>query len=293
MDTFGDRAAHRPGGPYRRPGAAAPRRFARAAPTEDLIQVYYPHLRDTVELLQVRRVLRRVNRFLRLIHRGDSAVGVDGHAIDAARALLDELDDMPPIEGELESAFPIEPGSGWLEGALGAGAVAVPDWERQYRHLEVLWRGLCEHHPIKLVSGSRHLRCGELRVGPTELAGTEARDTAAYGRMQPFTIGLRSQVAGDEILIECESTVGLVDLQDDAVVDALTDALDGGGAVKLCVVPRVGKHQDRICVRRDILFDPDATRLADVRAMFGNTLFPAVRLHAALEDAGLLGTSVD
>ena len=157
----------------------------------------------------------------------------------------------------------------------------------------MFWRGLCEHHPIKLVSGSRHLRCGELRVGPTELAGTEARDTAAYGRMQPFTIGLRSHVAGDEILIECESTVGLVDLQDDAVVDALTGALDGGGAVKLCVDPRVGKHQDRIYVRRDILFDPDSTRLADVRAMFGSTLFPAARLHAALEDAGLLGTSVD
>ena len=262
-------------------------------PAEDLIQVYYPHLRDTVELLQVRRVLRRLNRFLRLIHRGESAAGTDGRAIDAARAMLDELEDMPPIQGELESAFPIEPRSGWLEGALGADAVTVPDWERQYRHLEVLWRGLCEHHPIKLVSGSRHLRCGELRVGPAELAGTEARDTAAHGRMQPFTIGLRSQVAGDEILIECESTVGLVDLQADAVVDALMNALDGGGAVKLCVDPRVGKHQDRIYVRRDILFDPDATRLADVRAMFGSTLFPAARLHAALEDAGLLGTSVD
>ena len=92
--------------------------------------------------------------------------------------------------------------------------------------------------------------------------------------MQPFTIGLRSQVAGDEILIECESKVRLVDLQEDAVVDALMDALDGGGAVKLCVDPRVGKHQDRIYVRRDILFDPDATRLADVRAMFGSTLCP-------------------
>ena len=40
---------------------------------DDFIQVYYPHLRDTVELLQVRRVLRRLNRFLRLIHRGGSA----------------------------------------------------------------------------------------------------------------------------------------------------------------------------------------------------------------------------
>ena len=47
------------------------------AEAEDFIQVYYPHLRDTVELLQVRRVLRRLNRFLRLIHRGDHPVGAD------------------------------------------------------------------------------------------------------------------------------------------------------------------------------------------------------------------------
>ena len=111
--------------------------------------------------------------------------------------------------------------------------------------------------------------------------------------MQPFTFGLRSQVAGDEILIECESTIGTADLQDDAVVNALMDALNGTGAVKLCVNPRVGKHQDRIYVRRELLFDPDATRFADVLAMFENTLFPAVRLHAVLEDDGLLGTSVD
>ena len=51
--------------------------------------------------------------------------------------------------------------------------------------------------------------------------------------------------------------------------------------------------QDRIYVRRELLFDPDATQVADVLAMFESTPFPAVRLHAVLEDAGLLGTSVD
>ena len=30
---------------------------------DELIQVYYPHLHDTVEVLQVRRVLKRLNRF--------------------------------------------------------------------------------------------------------------------------------------------------------------------------------------------------------------------------------------
>ena len=93
---------------------------------DDLIQVYYPHLRDTVELLQVRRVLRRLNRFLRLIHRGDTTVGTDGHAIDAVRAWREEIEDLPPVQGELKSAFPIE--CGWLEGELGADDVTFPDW---------------------------------------------------------------------------------------------------------------------------------------------------------------------
>ncbi len=248
------------------------------AAADDFIQVYYPHLRDTVELLQVRRVLRRLNRFLRLIHRGDTAAGADGHAIDAARALLEEVEDTPPIKGELQSAFPIE--AGWLDGDLGADDVTVPDWESQYSHLETLWLGLCEHHRIaNPTSVFKHLRRGEF--------------PAAQGRMQPFTFGLRSQVAGDEILIECQSTIGFVDLQEDDVVNALMDALDGTSGVKLCVDPRVGKHQDQIYVRRELLFHPEATRLTDVLAMFENTLPPAVHLRAFLEGTGLLGTSVD
>ena len=259
------------------------------AAADDFIQVYYPHLRDTVELLQVRRVLRRLNRFLRLIHRGDSAVGADGHAIDATRALLEEVEDTPPIKGELQSAFPIEPR--WLDGELGADDVTVPDWERHFCHLETLWQGLCEHHQItKRTSVLKHLRGGEFPASAPTLTGMA---DAAHGRMQPFTFGLRSQVAGDEILIECESTIGFVDLQDDEVVNALVDALDSASGVKLCVDPRIGKHQDRIYVRRELLFHPETTRLADVLAMFGNTLSPAIRLHAILEDAGLLGTSVD
>ena len=259
---------------------------------DDFIQVYYPHLQDTVELLQVRRVLRRLNRFMQLIHRGDIAIGAEEHAIEVGRAFAEESQDVPPIEGELKSAFPIE--SGWLEGELGANDVSEPEWERQFRHLEVLWQGLREHYPIiEREVGTRHLRYGELPEEAMNLIGVGGKDASEYGRMQPFKLGLCSQVAGDEILIECESSVGRVDLQDDAVVDALMDALDERGAVKLCVEPRVGKHQDRIYVRRELLFDPDTTELADVCAMFENTLSPAVRLRDVLDDARLFGTSAN
>ena len=259
---------------------------------EELIQVYYPHLRDTVELLQVRRVLRRLNRFMQLIHLGARTKGADEHGVDASRAWLDELEDPPPITGKLKSAFPIKPG--WLEGELGAQDVTLPDWERYFRHLEALWQGLCKHYPIAVsASSARHLCRGEIRAGAVKTIGGGSADPAANGRMQPFTLSLRSQVAGDEILLECESMIGFVDLEHDAVVDALMEAVSGDRLVKLCVEPRVGRHQDRIYVRREILFDPDATRLVDVLAMFENTLSPAARLHAVLQRIELLGTRAD
>jgi hypothetical protein len=36
---------------------------------EDFLQVFYPHLYETVERLQVERVYERMDRFIRLIHR--------------------------------------------------------------------------------------------------------------------------------------------------------------------------------------------------------------------------------
>ncbi len=45
----------------------------------DFPQVYYPHLQDTVEVLQVRRVLHRLKRFLQLIHQKKS----DSQALDS------------------------------------------------------------------------------------------------------------------------------------------------------------------------------------------------------------------
>ena len=45
---------------------------------DEWIQVYYPHLADTVERLQVRRVLERLNDFLRLVHHNVPSAASDG-----------------------------------------------------------------------------------------------------------------------------------------------------------------------------------------------------------------------
>ena len=277
VDRIGGLVQRRLDGVYEAPAA------------EDFIQVYYPHLRDTVEVLQVRRVLGRLNKFLRLIHRNTAMAGEDGRAVDAGRAMLEEVKDIPPFKGQLEPAFPIE--RGWMKGELDTNAVERPDWDRQYNHLEELWLKLCERYGIEHVSSQKcHERAGAISV--RELAGNAGNGIADVG-MQRFRIALRSQVAGEETLMECESAIGVADLQDNTVVDALMNVVAGRDAVKLCVDPRTGKHHDRLYVRREILFDPDATQLEDVCAIFEDTLRPAIRIHAALRDAALLGGGDD
>ena len=55
----------------------------------DRLQVYYPHLEDTVEVLQVQRVLRRMDTFLRLMHEGLSVPKGDHRRVDVSREMID------------------------------------------------------------------------------------------------------------------------------------------------------------------------------------------------------------
>jgi hypothetical protein len=73
----------------------------------DLLQVYYPHLEDTVEVLQVQRVLERMNTFLRLMHEGLSVPSSDQRRVDVSREMIDGRRTVEPIRGRLRSAFPI------------------------------------------------------------------------------------------------------------------------------------------------------------------------------------------
>lgn len=260
---------------------------------DELIQVYYPHLRDTVELLQVRRVLARVNRFMQLIHRGVAINPDQDGLIETQRAWLEELRDIPQIEGELESAFPIE--SRWLEGELGKAAdICIPNWERQYEHLHRLWKGLNQVYRTfnESETRERHVRKAQVPVDAGGLVHVGTQNEEKPIRWQDFMLRLRSKVAGDETMIESESSVGLVDLKDDRVVDTLLNGLEETDYVKLCVEPRVSKNRDQICIRRELLFDSN-TDLCDIQSMFENTVCPAVRLRNMLESANLLDTGAD
>ncbi len=109
-------------------GSLVQRRLdGRSTPPEDdeFIQVYFPHLRDTVEVFQVRRVLERLNKFMRMIHLDKRSSGSDDTRVDVAHEVLNKPEEVPRIEGLLQSAFPVR--KGWLRGELDATSVNRPN----------------------------------------------------------------------------------------------------------------------------------------------------------------------
>jgi hypothetical protein len=79
-----------------------------AAPDGDaLLQVYYPHLQETVEVLQVRRVLDRMQRFIRLMHRDLGSPEAERGTLDLNQEMLRLQKALEPLTHPLESAFPV------------------------------------------------------------------------------------------------------------------------------------------------------------------------------------------
>ncbi len=74
---------------------------------EDMLQVYYPHLEDTVEVFQVQRVLERMNIFLRLMHAGLIISGEKERIINTIKEFVNARRLVPQILDRLTSAFPV------------------------------------------------------------------------------------------------------------------------------------------------------------------------------------------
>ena len=244
---------------------------------EALIQVHYPHLQDTVEVLQVRRVLKRLNRFLKLMYRTGAVDESRESSIDASRAWLEELEDVRPIAGRLESAFPVR--EEWLQGNTGAADVVRPDWERQFAHLRSIWGEISGNGRIREIpSDHERVRLGTIVVDGFDDTGVSSG--SGLRKNQNFRLELRSQVTGEATLLWCRSEVEPLDLTDNEQIDALIAAQQAIGWPKVCLQPRVTKEHDEIFVEGDILFDPTSTGPREVQALVERTARSAILLRA-------------
>jgi hypothetical protein len=211
---------------------------------ENLLQVYYPYLDDTVEVLQVQRVLERMNTFLKLMHEGLILTGPKERSVNTAVEFLRGNRQIPQVRETLKSAFPAHP------------------------HLSETGRELATKDDVAASALNRFsdLADSELPgisvswdrlLSPVVLMGT----ARLKSRIQPFMLLLRS--LDGRILIRCVSPVGRVGPRDDQ--NEIVVSVQKSG-VKIGAIETDEERTYDLTVEDDILLtridDIDRERLA-------------------------------
>ena len=199
---------------------------------DEKLQVYFPHLQDTVEVVQVQRVLTRMNTFLRLMHEGLIFSGGDERKVDLGRELAAERRSVPQILEILRSAFRVKP-----EHLIG-------------EKLELATSPTLAHAARvqfrKLVSTT----LPGIDVQWEDAAHTERLfGTARIGsRRQPFSLVLHSHA--EHVLIRCISPIGRVFLQQD---DTAIYASTVKRSVRVGAIPTAEERTYDMTVEEDVV----------------------------------------
>ncbi|HEX5749931.1 MAG TPA: DEAD/DEAH box helicase family protein [Archangium sp.] len=249
----------------------------RQAPAEpgELLQVQYPYLAETVEVLQVERVFERLNRFLRMTHR--IAVTRD---LDSQLHTRDEFvrtrRDIEPITERLVTAFPVKPEL--LQGTRVVPEELLEHGARLLTHLDalctalerenrVLWHsrepGRADRHLTTYVADGTMLRADD----PRSQDGTRVRQ-------QPVVLSLRPASVAGFTMLRAVSPVGCVEL-DGARRLELARSQGRFPGVRLCEVSTGDVDTYTLTAEADLLFDPTWTEAEELFALMCNVSLAA------------------
>jgi hypothetical protein len=246
-----------------RVGSQTERRLAARSGTldgADLLQVYYPHLSDTVEVLQLRRVYERLNRFLLTMHEGLGVPAREKADVSVIEEGIRHRIDIKPISVPLRSAFPVP----------RQMLIAEP------RRLAVTEQRAKEMH-------ARFARIEQMmhEMGATDVRRSEGQIVGEMhlpSRVQPFTLMLRS--LHGRPLLRCVSPVGRIDEVD----------WDDDGAARLATAPfvRIAIEYDRrfsaydVAVEGDVLLGPSEHDLSRAKSLISSVIHTADRIEDQL-----------
>lgn len=258
-------------------------RLDRRPDPDQLLQVYYPYLADTVEKLQVDRVFRRMNEFVRLTHRGGDA-GKDDSSIDTRESFVRPEEDVVPIETPLESAFPIQRRD--LEGSrieLGDPGRTLDETVERF---EQLTGALGDR--VRVVWDAFHARgerYGTVFVERNKLLLPEDLRKPGEGavRQQPFALHIRGSVSG-LILIHGMSPVCIEPADDELALDLVDFQSELQNGVRICESPAGDKNQVLITVEDDILLHKDGTSVEELEDLLQRISVTADELEKWLLD---------
>ena len=257
-------------------GGLVQRTFAGVDRPDEMLQVHYPYLAETVEVLQIRRVLHRMNEFLRLMHRNLPRPKTDGRAIDAAREFLESPTNVAQILDLLVSAFDLESRREWLDGGRIDPAVVAPDIDAIRARFDGLWRAAIERSPQ-----FRDLHALPY-VHTAMLTGI-----GASGRTQCVRLALRGIPDGTGLQLRVESPVGCVGAEHEEHLVASLASSSTSGELRLEFRPRSNRRERDCLLVGDMPFDSPAADDARVAEQLRRVAMLADELQARLFEEDL------
>jgi hypothetical protein len=244
-----------------------------------LLQVYYPYLEDTVEVLQVDRVLERMNRFLELMHEGFQTVE-GNRRIDTRTGMLEGRRRIPQLQGRLETAFPVLQSQ--LEGEALPGPTPGSNRRLLLSHLQHLAEELSERLAIQWdPPGAEGATFGRVYVREEQLVKPGQERDGDDVREQPIRLELRTHGATGHVLLHLESPAGPADLADWAE-DLVRWQSDLNG-MKLCAHPTTRQGTHDLTVEADLFFSPELTQVEEVEQVLARVAVAADIVEAELE----------
>ncbi len=253
---------------------------------DELLQVYYPHLGDTVERLQVERVYERMNRFIRMMHRSLAGEQVKDSRVNTLHDFVLPPRDIEPITEPLETAYPVK--EDWLRHDLPVERTdEKAKADAALAHFIAMVTALENTVYVERQRISEQWAC----VGTVyPLAQGRDRLTAPGGdksasRRQPFRLEIRSMGGNGHLLLRCFSPIGpkVVNGWQEANEIQLLHTKAGFG--KLCATQGSLAKSFHLSIQADILFHPATTQPQEVIDLVERTTCTADRLERELLDS--------
>lgn len=244
---------------------------------DQFLQVYFPHLRDTVERVQVERVYERMNRFLRMLHRSFGEQEAQSSRIHLGRELIDRPLDVAPIREPLQTNFEIE--SALLHRGLPAVAIDLSEAQGSMDYFQKMAQELEAYAPIKWEPVDESWsRVGtvwmENRFPVENLEGVSAKT-----RQQPFRLYLRQAQSLPRLLLHCTSPLGHLQHNEGLDYQALDELYRRHGYGKLTMVEDVKAKTTELSLEAAILFSANHTQLSEVIELLVRTTQAADHLE--------------
>ncbi|MDB4912386.1 MAG: hypothetical protein JWM95_30 [Gemmatimonadetes bacterium] len=227
----------------------------------DLLQVYYPHLNDTVEVLQLRRVYERLNRFMVMMHEGLGTPRKERADVSVMEEGIRHVIDIQAIRTPLRSAFRVIPDM--VKGARRPLAVSAEDAARMRERLDA----------IEILASQMGAR-GVHRKETCQVVG----EMILESRVQPFALLLRS-LRGRPVL-RCVSPIGSVTM--DRWDDDLAVSMLGVPYARLALERNERYESYDVAIEGDVLLGPVENDLERAKALILAVVTTADRMEKVL-----------